>query len=100
MARRASPGKKPRSRALGFSGDIVPIDLTRLGAGILEGLMDFLLKKYPWYPPCPNAIMTSAQSGWGCYEGHICFVDTVTWRCPDGTTITKKGPAITTDQKC
>lgn len=71
-----------------------------LGPEIVELVIEFLKRKYPWYPPCEGAIMTAAASGWCCYKGFISFVDTVTWRCPDGTTVTKEGAAIVTDQKC
>jgi hypothetical protein len=76
------------------------LDLGDLAGDILEGILRFLKEKYPWYPPCEGAVMTSCHSGWGCYEGRVSFVDTVTWTCPDGSTMTKTGASIVTDQHC
>ncbi len=76
------------------------LDFGLLDGSLITEIVEFLKKKYPWYPPCDDAVITSSQSGWGCYEGRISFVDTVTWRCSDGTTVTKQGASIVTEQKC
>lgn len=66
----------------------------------LAKLLEWLRKKDPWYPPCEGAVIRVAVSGWRCYKGYISFVDTITWQCPDGSTVTKEGASKVTDQEC
>ena len=48
-------------------------------------------------PPCRGGIMLVWRSGWECIGGVWCFVDEITWQCPDGSIQTTRSVQCTTD---
>ncbi len=73
---------------------------TNLPTNIITRVIEELIRLHPYFPPCRGALTTGLGAGWRCLNGKVSFVDTVVWRCPDGSSVIKEGASIVTKQGC
>ena len=65
-------------------------------AGVMTGILEFLSKRVPDYPPCDGAVVTAGLSGWRCYNGigHLLILMSGHYVCDKGSSKHRHGPEL------